>query len=325
MKKLLLFCCLSLIFSFCYSEIPENLAGLWEGKDRYVFFETDSEQNSTIAVYLKDYYGWYVDRVSEPVSYREKQPVSRNSATSRNNILIKPSVGIILSENDSSAFELHLEYSPKDTAVVPLCIINDAMYKEFWVTSGDGFFRGNAERNGISVSEKPESENLYSWFRDMDTNAIYKLRYWKTSMEYDPELKAVIKKGEKETEIPKQITSAGKVYTCVPGRRVYVRNLKEKDALFDGNAVIQNENGTIVALDDVYLKKILDKNSFEDLMELVREMNSRRKPDPAPLFPPEELDYHWEMIDYLEKGNKIIENVRERQKDFGPRGREYGR
>lgn len=325
MKKSLVFCCLFLIFSFCFSEIPEGLAGLWEGKDRYVFFENDSEQNSSIAVYLKDYYGWYIDRVSEPDSYREKQPVSRNSATSRNNIIIKPSAGIILSEPDSSAFELQLEYSPKETAVIPLCIINDVMYTGFWITAGDGFYRGNAERNGISVSEKPESENLYSWFKDEETGDVFKIRYWKTAMEYDPELKAVIKKDGKETEIPKLIGSAGAVYTCVPGRRVYVRNLKDKDPIFDGKAVVQNKNGTIVALDNIYLKKILDKNSFDELMELVRELNSRRKPDRDPLFPPEEIDYYWEMIDYLEKGNKIIEKVRERQKDFGPRGKDYGR
>lgn len=54
-------------------------------------------------------------------------------------------------------------------------------------------------------------------------------------------------------------------------------------------------------------------------MEIVRQANSRRKPDPPPLFPEKELDWHWELINQLEKGNKTIEEVRERQRNFGPR------
>ena len=54
-------------------------------------------------------------------------------------------------------------------------------------------------------------------------------------------------------------------------------------------------------------------------MEIVAQANSRRKKDPPQLFPEKELDWHWELINQLEKGNPIIEKVRERQRNFGPR------
>ena len=57
-------------------------------------------------------------------------------------------------------------------------------------------------------------------------------------------------------------------------------------------------------------------------MKIVEEANKKRKPAPPPLFPAEDLDWHWDLINQLEKGNKIIEKVRERQKKFGPRAQD---
>ena len=74
--------------------------------------------------------------------------------------------------------------------------------------------------------------------------------------------------------------------------------------------------------DKEYLIKIVDKNDFEALMNIVKAANSRRKPDPPPLFPPKELDWHWDLIDYLEKDNTLVQQVRERQRAFGVRGKE---
>ena len=76
--SLLFFCSLFSVFS---SELPEQILGIWEGQDRYVFFENvenleDTEdivnsenlaqnQNKIIVVF-KTYYGWYLDRFAEP-------------------------------------------------------------------------------------------------------------------------------------------------------------------------------------------------------------------------------------------------------------------
>ena len=118
--------------------------------------------------------------------------------------------------------------------------------------------------------------------------------------------------------------SADNNYSCVPGRRVNIRNLDKRDIAFDGAEIIYNEENTIAVENNIYLKRLLDKNSFEDLIKIVKDQNSKRKPDPPPLFPPEDLDFHWDLIDYLEQDNLIIQEVRKRQKDFGSRGKDLG-
>ena len=55
---------------------------------------------------------------------------------------------------------------------------------------------------------------------------------------------------------------------------------------------------------------------------MVKEANARRKPDPPPLFPESKLDWHWDLIDMLEKDNTLIQSVRERQRAFGPRAKD---
>ena len=37
---------------------------------------------------------------------------------------------------------------------------------------------------------------------------------------------------------------------------------------------------------------------------------------------PSNLDWHWDLINNLEKNNKQIQAVRQRQQKFGPRGKE---
>ena len=78
---LLIFFRLFSVFSF---ELPEQILGIWEGQDRYVFFENvenpeDTEviediensenpmqnQNKIIVIF-KTYYGRYLDRYAEP-------------------------------------------------------------------------------------------------------------------------------------------------------------------------------------------------------------------------------------------------------------------
>lgn len=327
----------SLILSFSlFADIPDSLYGIWEGKDRYVFFEQVQEEDR-IVIILKDYYGWYLDRVVEHEDYLKDFKRDRNSATTKKSVLVLvDSSPLWLSEGSSSgkssAYELKLTYDKYDITYVPFALIDDKIFLEFWLSDGNhpGFWMGNAVTDGIKVSNQIEQENLWSWFINDQNDEMYKIRFWKSKMDFDSELEAVIKsQKDKDSEytLSKQIFSAGNVYTCVPGRRVYVRNLDKVPVKvpFDGKDVLYNEEKTICAVNDVYLKRLLDKKSFEELMEIVRIQNSRRKPDSPPLFPPEELDYHWDLIDYLEKDNVIIQEVRQRQKDFGVRGKDLDR
>ena len=336
LKKVFVFI-VSIIFNLSlFADIPSSLYGIWEGKDRYVFFEQVQEEDR-IVIILKDYYGWYLDRVVEHEDYSKNYKRDRNTATTKKSVLVLvDSAPLWLSEGTSSdnsaAYELKLTYHKHDITYVPFALIDDKIFLEFWLSDGNhpGFWMGNVVTDGIKVSNQMEQENLWSWFINEETDEMYKIRFWKSKMDFDPELEAVIKSQkdlESEYTVSKQIFSAGNVYACVPGRRVYVRNLDKTpvNVPFDGKDVIYNEEKTICAVNDVYLKRLLDKTSFEELMEIVRAQNSRRKPDPAPLFPPEELDYHWDLIDYLEKDNKIIQEVRQRQKSFGVRGKDIGR
>ena len=78
---------LALFFLFpVFSEvIPEPLLGIWEGKDRFVFFEQQPEnENPKLVIILKEYYGWYFDRAAEPEAYNAKETRVRNAATHKN-------------------------------------------------------------------------------------------------------------------------------------------------------------------------------------------------------------------------------------------------
>ena len=106
MKKSL---CISLLiffslFSVFSSELPEQILGIWEGQDRYVFFENvenpvDTEnivnpenlaqnQNKIIVVF-KTYYGWYLDRFAEPAEKSQIQKRDRNNATPKNPLQVE--------------------------------------------------------------------------------------------------------------------------------------------------------------------------------------------------------------------------------------------
>lgn len=317
-----------------FADIPDSLYGIWEGKDRYVFFERVSsledeiQGEDRIVIILKDYYGWYLDRVVEHEDYSNEYKRDRNNATTKNPVFVQVDAKK-LTEN---AMELKLQYDKHDITYVPLAVIDDKMFLEFWIQDENhpGFWLGNVVTDGIKVSNQTEKENLWSWFIDPEENDIYKLRFWKTPMDFDPELEGILKSQRiKDTEykIQKHIFSAENVYACVPGRRVYIRNLDKQPVsqAFDGKDMIFDQEKNVAAVNNVYLKRLVDKETFSDLMEIVRIQNSKRKPAPPPPFPPEDLDYHWDLIDMLEKDNAIIQKVRQRQREFGLRGKDINR
>ena len=321
--------------------LPSKLLGIWESKDRYVFFEQNDENEPQIVVVLKEYYGWYLDRGAEPASYNEKEPRTRNIPTPSNaeHIYIQ---NIDTKETTNSLYgALDLKFSNWQKNQIPFFLLDDSIYLKYFVlderetdekngsleTSENQnvsykFYRGIAPSKGFMISPQNLPKDITGYI--IDGEKLYDVRYWQTDMDYSTDYITFQYKDDSYT-IPKHLRSCETNYSCVSGRSKKVRNTvkpfgyKEEDYLFNDNQKVFTKN------EEPYLKRLADRSTFEDLMALVKEANSRRKPDPPAFFSESNLDWHWDLIDLLEKNNEIIQQVRARQKAFGPRGRDIGK
>ena len=336
-------------FSF---QLPEKLEGLWEGKDRYVFFESsDSEQNENdnpysadtceIVIVLKEYYGWYYDRAAESQAHSLEEERIANAATHKEaeHIKIVKIDSLINQPEDNTfelpedcAWELKFNFSKYQQNRIPVCVIDDNMYLNFYIkqpewnengkiiVSQNGQWKGNAVSRGITLNSQLQNDNI--GLLVVDDNFLFDIRYWLSDMGfYDGLVKLRYK--DKEYSLPKVIASCGQNYTCVSSfRSKKIRNVVEP-FIYDADKWIYNDQKTLMAVNEVpYLRKLADKDTFAELIQIVKAANARRKPDPPPLFEEKELDWHWDMIDYLEKDNELIKQVRERQRNFGPRSKD---
>ncbi|MEE0885796.1 MAG: hypothetical protein UIB61_02720 [Treponema sp.] len=337
LKKIFSFFIFFFTTGFVFSEIPEQIKGIWTGKDRIIFFGGNDE----ISIILKEYYGWYYDRAVEPDDFSNIQERKRNAATQKLAHDYKVSFEKI--ENTTNAWEMTIFIDEKTKSVIPVALIDDKIYLDFLVKADSenqeetetleknlsenlmanekteknpltGYWQGLNSENSIRISQRNSKENIISWY--ITENSAYQLRFWSTKMPHE-DSKAVFADNNTLYTINKQIFSAGTNYTCVSGKGTNIRNV-EKYADFPLEYKL-DENEKIIALGMPFLSKVEGKNSAENLMEIVAQANSRRKKDPPQLFPEKELDWHWELINQLEKGNPIIEKVRERQRNFGPR------
>ena len=126
-------------------------------------------------------------------------------------------------------------------------------------------------------------------------------------------------------KIPKHLRSCQTNYSCVSGRSKKVRNAVKPFEYKTENYFFNDEETVFTRKEEPYLKKLAGADTFEALMAIVKNANSRRKPDPPALFPKSNLDWHWDLIDMLEKDNGLIQKVREKQRTFGPRGKDIGK
>ena len=332
MKKIFvsLFC--FLLFSFIFSEtLPSKLLGIWESKDRYVFFEQNDQEDPQLVVILKTYYGWYLNRAAEPEDYSKKEARVRNTANARNaeHIYIK---NLQLTETANSLYgSLDLAYSGWQKNTIPFLLIDGSIYLSYFEkdipleideNNSWNFYRGIAPSKGFMISPQSLPENITGYI--IDGEKLYDVRYWKTDMDFSTDYISFVYKDD-TYQIPKHIRSCETNYSCVSGRSKKVRNTvkafkyKADDYIFNDDAKKKKKN------EEPYLKELADKETFEELIKIVKDANSRRKPDPPALFPESDLDWHWDLIDLLESGNPIIQKVRERQRAFGPRGKDIGK
>ncbi len=343
MKKAFFICLLFLEVFYSFAEaLPSKLLGIWEAKDRYVFFEQNDEEEPEIVVVLKTYYGWYLNRAAEPADYNEKEPRVRNTANARNaeHIYIQ---NINTKETANSLYgSLDLAYSTWQKNSIPFFILDNQLYLSYFekdvceeeiqesVESSEpqeplpawNFYRGVAPSQGFMISQQYLPENITGYI--IDGNKLYDVRYWRTDMDYSSDYITFTYKDD-SYQIPKHLRSCETNYSCVSGRSKKVRNTVKPFEYKAENYIFNDDASVFTKNEEPYLKQLADRDTFEELIKIIKEANSRRKSDPPALFPESDLDWHWDMIDLLEKDNKIIQAVRERQKAFGPRGRDRGK
>lgn len=323
------------IFSFSTltaAALPENLEGIWEGKDRFVFFESteDGEENQ-IVILLKDYYGWYYDRAAEPESYSETNPRPRNNAHSKKPeqiyFTVKPQNNNPHSEEKNAvqnAWEISFEYSRHEKTIIPVCVINENMYLNYYIQDKENpdYYRGNAVSRGITLDSQISKENISCLYINGDK--VFDVRYWKTDMDYSTD-NANLTFEDSTYSVDKHIFSCGNNYSCTSGRSKIIRNVVAPSDYKEEDYIFSEDKSLLADPSSLYLVRLADKKTLENLMEIVKAGNSRKKPYPPELFPPSDVDWHWDLIDALEENNEIIQAVRERQRAFGPRPRDFGK
>ena len=328
MKKSFFVCLLLIEVFYSFAEtIPSKLLGIWEAKDRYVFFEQNDENQPQIVVVLKTYYGWYLNRAAEPAEYNEKEPRVRNTANARNaeHIYIQ---NINVKETANSLYgSLDLAFSNWQKNTIPFFILDNQLYlsyfeKDIREEEPFDFYRGVAPSKGFMISQQSLPENITGYIIDGDK--LYDVHYWRTDMDYSTDYITFTYK-EDSYQIPKHLRSCETNYSCVSGRSKKVRNTVKPFVYRAENFIFNDDNTVFTKNEEPYLKQLADRDTFEELIKIIKEANSRRKPDPPALFPESDLDWHWDLIDQLESGNILIQQVRERQKAFGQRGKDRGK
>ncbi len=315
-------------------DIPDLLAGVWQGKDRLVLFGKDGNEYAAV---LRVFYAWYNDRAAEPASYAEYASRDRNNAGSgrAEHIEIKY---ITLAENESrtaGAYELQVLYpGEKSYVYVPLAVIGKHIYLDFLVKGSaaqvdvnpvlssisrttdaqgrvtesldlEGFWRDCGASSGLLVSPPYiDKERTGYYFYD---NAFYHIRYWETDMPYSY-AKAGFTDGDKSFVVDKYVRSAGKVYTCCTGRRTQIRNIQKSSEL--SGTYLFDSDGVICAFGSPYLVRMDGKENRDDLQGIIEETNARHKPPQKPPFPVTFPNVRWPKIDELELYNPDTWNRR---------------
>lgn len=322
-------------------DVPVLLNGIWEADDRYIMFQEKNElqpivtpdiklsHDNYIWIYLKIFYGWYIDRAAEKTNRKNTQyPYDRNDTVFRDIQNIKIQFKALIDSPECCAYEMIVTYPKiKEPTVIPVCVINNKLYLNFAIKTNDlpvdendygektnpltGSWSSVGKVSGIKVSKPIVSDNLISYYITKDS--IYYIRYWKTNMPYSSEM-AFFSDGKYKYEVPKHINSAGNIYTCVTGRSITIRNVERRNLPLSD--YIMNSEQNVIAFGEPYMEKIRENCSLSDMMEIVKVSNSRKAPPENPPLPPVELDWHIEEITRLELGNQIIQAVRKRQREF---------
>ncbi len=320
---------------------PKAFEGVWERDDRYVIFDcggtepdgqeaqSQARQKTPATILLKTFYGWYLDRSAEPQKWSAERTVNDSTCPDAERVFMeyRPLVTTRHPAADASVWEIFVWHPRlKEASVVPVAIIGGNLYLNFAVKLSEdvdkaqgqesddpleGFWARMAGADGVKLCPPVTADDIYSSY--ITDDAVYTIRYWRTDMEYT-NAKAFFSDGGKTFSVVKHIQSAGKIYTCANGRSVMIRNVQKTN---DRPEVYELDGAAeICGLGEPYLKRVQDKGSQEAVVALAKKYYQKRAPNPDPPFPPSNLDWHMDDINKLEAGNKIIEAVRKRQREF---------
>lgn len=287
------------------STLPPLMAGLWENSQRVVSFESlDSAQ-----VVLKLFYGWYYDRAAEPSATRGTEDVlqsedvpsrPRNDATSpQAQHLLVEFQPLIPETETSGAWNIWITYpETRVKQAIPVAVFDGKLYVDFFLAqdmSPAVFYQGSSNTQGISIAQPLLAKEVFSYL--VTGSRMYKIRYWETDMEYDQTGYALLTGEDGSYEVPKHLLIGNKVYTCVTGRRVDIRNVEEVPHDIS-NFTLSSDN-RIVVQREAYLSKMAETAS--ELYQLIAEANSRKAPPPPSPIPLGDLDFHYDEINDLRK------------------------
>ncbi len=291
MKKGFLIVLLTVLISPVFSQnIPQILQGIWEGKDRFVFFENAADdKNPELVVVLKEYYGWYYDRAAEPDAYSEIEPRTRNAATHKDPEIIPYTINTLNAQNDASnAFQINISYSKHNSDTTTFAVIDDKIFLNVYILledkdAGDSkLYRSYQHSEGFLMYEQPTDQNISLLI--VDNDKYYDVRYWYTDMDYDPSY-VTFKYKDDVYSVPKHLQADGSNYSCVNGRSKKVRNTMPSFSLSASCYYFDETKTVLIPASDAYLTKVTDSNTLEALFKIIQDANSRRKPDPEPIFP----------------------------------------
>ena len=299
-----------------------------------------------IALILKTYYGWFYDRAAEPEAFASQSERFLCTATTKDAERLTVTAEDLLNRPprydtngnalpyESGAWELVVKYNGKKKyeTRIPVAVIGNELYLDFVLrfdsedrlapSGGElrGYWQGVCKRESIGLAPYPRVPEIRSFY--VSDDGMYVLRFWETTMPYTDAL-ASFDDTDKTFFVAKHIVSSASVFTCVTGRSNRIRNIVKTPLDFGDYKL--DETGTICVFGKPYMTKVLGKDSAPGLMQIVAEANSRRKDPPPPLFPPSDLNWHWDLIALLEKDNTLVKEVRLRQRAFAETKGEGGK
>jgi hypothetical protein len=301
------------------SPVPEALRGVWEGGfdgepkefgGRIVgFYESGSEDPDAppagMFVFLKLFYGRYYDRTAEfPAS----------AVRDRNDAAAKTGEALAVSFEETSpatqnsgSWTMRVSYPPyRESDAVALAVIGDNLYLNFHIRYDEnpdsrngiaGFWRAGGTASGITASRPYYARSVESFYitgGESPLGSVFRIRYWETDAEPDPSARAFFSDGENEYDVDKYIVIGDRTFTCVQGRGTRIRQIT-RSPLPENYEL--SDDGTLCAFGRPYLAR----SKIDDPYEEAARANAKRPPPPRPLFPPSNLDFHYDEIRELRK------------------------
>jgi hypothetical protein len=303
------------------SSVPEALRGVWEGGfaeepkefgGRIVSFyeaEGDSESPRAAAlIFLKLFYGRYYDRTAE---FPTSAVRDRNDASSKTGEALAVSFEETSpATQNSGSWTMRVSYPPyRESDAVALAVIRDNLYLNFHIRyDGNpntpkniaGFWRAGGTASGITVSKPYYARGVESFYitdghpDSPETATVFRIRYWEADVEPDLSARAFFSDGENEYPVDKYLVIGGKTFTCVQGRGTRIRQIT-RSPLPENYEL--SDDGTLCAFGTPYLTR----SKTDDPYAEAARANAKKSPPPRPLFPPSNLDFHYDEIRELRK------------------------